>query len=351
MGVRLKTGRMISDYHAPYIIAEIGANHNGDMDLARHMIMAAKECRCDAVKFQSWDPSSLIAQEEYSRNTKYNDSPKKHFGSLKDMVEKYYLRPEQHEDLKKYCDGLGIDFCSSPFSKGEVDLLLRLDVPFLKAASMDINNLPLLRYMARTKKPIILSTGMATLAEIETAVKTIQAEGNREIVLLHCVSLYPPKNEDVHLNNMVMLRQTFGCPVGFSDHTFGVAIPLAAAALGACVIEKHFTTDKNLPGWDHEISADIIEMRAIVDGARSICSALGGSQRVVSEQEEVKKLKFRRSLVATREMKAGEKLTENDIGAKRPGHGIPPDQAQHVLGRTLKRNVQYDQVISWDDLN
>jgi len=349
--IHIKQGISIADYQQPYIIAEIGANHNGDMDLARHMIKAAKQCGCDAVKFQSWGPASLICREEYARNTKYADSPKKHFGSLQDMVEKYYLRPKQHEELKAYCDELGIDFCSTPFTKTETDLLCQIDVPFLKVASMDVNNLLLLRYIAQTKKPIFLSTGMATLFEIETAVKTIESEGNQQIVLLHCVSLYPPKLEDVHLNNMKMLRQAFGYPVGFSDHTFGSSIPLAAVALGACVIEKHFTTDKELPGWDHEISADINEMSAIVDGSRSICSALGGFQRTVSKEEEAKKLKFRRSLVASRDLKAGEVLKKEDVDAKRPGNGISPDKLQYVIGRLLKRDVEYDQVISWDDFN
>lgn len=351
MEVQLKTGKIIADHRPPYIIAEIGANHNGDMALARRMVKAAKECGCDAVKFQSWDPKTLICREEYERNTTYDDSPRKHFGSLRDMVERYYLRPGQHGELKKYCDEIGIDFCSTPFSKHEVDLLCGLNVPFLKVASMDVNNLSLLRHIARSGKPVILSTGMATFAEIEAAVRAIEAEGNRQVVLLHCVSLYPPENEDVHLNNMESLRKAFGYPVGFSDHTFGVAIPLAAVALGASVIEKHFTTDKGLPGWDHEISADMGEMRAIVEGAKSIFSALGSHHRTVSEREEAKKLKFRRSLVAARAIKAGEILKEQDVDAKRPGRGIPPDQIQCVIGRTLKKDIQYDQIISWDDFN
>ncbi len=250
----------IKNYGEPYIIAEIGANHNGDIELAKKLIDKAVECGADAVKFQSWTPTSLICKEEYDKNQVYNDSPKKHFGSLKAMVEKYYLREEQHFELKEYCDKIGVDFCSTPFSKEEVDLLMKLNVPFIKVASMDINNLELLRYMAKQNKPIILSTGMSTLGEIEKAVEVIEEEGNNQIILLHCISIYPPAYEDINLNNILMLEKAFNYPVGFSDHTIGTSIPLAAVALGSCIIEKHFTLDKDMPGWDHEISADPEEL-------------------------------------------------------------------------------------------
>lgn len=263
MKVQLTPKKEVFNFCEPYIIAEIGANHNGDMDLAKKMIDSAVECGCDAVKFQSWTPDSLIAKEEYDRNQSYDDSPKKHFGSLKEMVEKYYLRDEQHFELKEYCESKGVDFCSSPFSNKEVDLLVSLGVPFLKIASMDINNIPFLKYAAKTMKPIVVSTGMSTLSEIEIAVKTIQEEGNSNIVLLHCISIYPPKDKDIHLRNITMLQQAFNLPVGFSDHSFGASIPLASVALGACIIEKHYTLDKDLPGWDHEISANPDEMKTI----------------------------------------------------------------------------------------
>ncbi|MGC9337717.1 MAG: N-acetylneuraminate synthase family protein [Candidatus Cloacimonadia bacterium] len=343
--------REVSDFSIPFIIAEIGANHNGDMELARKMIDSAKDCGCDAVKFQSWTPDSLIAKEEYDRNQKYNDSPKKHFGSLKEMVEKYYLRPEWHMDLKHYCDDQDIIFCSTPFSPDEVDLLVKIDAPFIKVASMDINNIVLLRHIARKNKPIVLSTGMATLAEIENALKIIEGEGNTQIILLHCISIYPPEYQDIHLHNIPMLRQAFGYPVGFSDHTIGVSIPLASVALGVCLIEKHFTLDKNLPGWDHEISADPEEMKVIVEESKHIVKALGLYQRVVSQAEEEKKLKFRRSIVVNKDLLKDSIVTAEDIEFKRPGSGIRPDEDHYVIGRTLKRDLCKDELIRWEDLD
>lgn len=286
---------------------------------------------------------------QYARNQKYNDSPKKHFGSLKEMVDKYYLRSEQHTELKQYCDRVKITFISTPFANEEVDLLDKLDVPFFKIASMDVNNLSLLKHAAGKNKPIVLSTGMATLAEIENAVKTIEAEGNKQIILLHCVAIYPPVYEEINLNNIFMLRQVFGHPIGFSDHTIGTSIPLASIALGACVIEKHFTIDKDLPGWDHEISADPDEMKVIVEESRNIAMALGQYRRIVGPEEETKKAKFRRSIVTKTDLKKGEILREENILFKRPGTGICPDALSHVVGRELKRNISSDEIIRWDD--
>lgn len=334
----------------PYLIAEIGANHNGDLELARKMIDAAKACGADAAKFQSWTPSSLIAREEYERNQNYDDSPKKHFGSLKEMVEKYYLREDQHRELKVYCDEIGIDFCSTPFSHAEADLLNDMSVPYHKVASMDINNLDLLRHISRSQKPVLLSTGMATLAEIEQAVLTIEGEGNSNIVLLHCISIYPPAYEDIHLRNIIMLQQTFGYPVGFSDHTIGFSIPLATVALGCCLIEKHFTLDKNLPGWDHEISSDPNEFSLIVNESRNIARAMGNFRRQVCPAELEKKHKFRRSLVSTKRLEQGHVISDADLTCKRPGTGIAPDEKRFVIGRTVARALEVDELVRWGDL-
>ncbi len=342
--------REIKDFDVPYIIAELGSNHNGDMDLARKLIDSAKACGCDAVKFQSWTPASLIAKEEYDRNQKYNDSPKKHFGSLKEMCEKYYLRPQQHEELKRYCDKVGITFCSTPFAYDEVEMLEKLNVPFFKIASMDVNNLLLIEYVAKKNKPVLLSTGMATLAEIEKAVQTIEKTGNKQIILLHCISIYPPVYEDIHLNNLAMLRQTFGYPVGFSDHSKGVVIPLMSVGLGSCVIEKHFTLDKDMAGWDHEISSDPQEMKVIVQESRNVIAALGSHRRIVGAAEQSKKIKFRRSIVAKKDMKEGTAVDLNDLVFKRPETGICPDETRYVVGRKLKRNIAQDEVLKWEDL-
>src|ERR1700741_470355 len=236
----------------PYIIAEVGSNHNGDMELCRELIEAAANAGAHAVKFQSLANSSLVSEEEYARNTEYSDK-KKHFGSLREMGTAYQLTVGTHHIPRPHLRDGGIAFCSTPFSIDEVDLLESLDVPFFKIASMDIVHLPLLRYVARKGRPIVISTGMATLSEIEQAVETVRAEGNEQILLLHCVSIYPPELETVHLRNMATLQQAFDVPVGFSDHTLGATIPLAAIALGACIIEKHFTLDQDMAGWDHAI--------------------------------------------------------------------------------------------------
>jgi len=344
--------KSVYNFSEPYIIAEIGSNHNGDMKLAKKLIDSAKKCGVDAVKFQSWNPNSLIAQEEYSRNQTYDDSDggKKHFGSLREMVEKYYLRKEQHYELKEYCDNIGIDFCSTPFSNEEVDLLIDLDIPFIKVASMDINNIELLKYIASKKKPVVLSTGMATMCEIERAIKTIEIEGNTEIIILHCVSIYPPDYKDINLRNITMLQHMFDYPVGFSDHTIGTSIPLASVALGSAVIEKHFTLDKDLPGWDHAVSADPRELEEIVRESKNITMALGKYKRFISLAEEEKKAKFRRSIVSTRKLVKGKIIQIDDITFKRPGIGIQLEEKKYVIGRTLKRDINEDELIKWDDL-
>ncbi len=341
--------RKIETKKEPYIIAEIGSNHNGDMGLAKKMIQEAKKCGADCVKFQSFGTNSINSKEDYDRNKKYNDSRKKHFGSLREMVKKYYLRKEQHYELKKFCDEIDIDFSSTPFSREEVDLLVDLDVPFIKVASMDLNNLQLLEYIAKKMKPVILSTGMADLGEIEKAINVFENSGNKEIVLLHCISIYPPEYEDVNLKNITMLKKAFGYPVGFSDHSLGTSIPLASVALGSCIIEKHFTLDKDLSGWDHEISANPSELKEIVLESKNIVAALGTTRRVVSQSELDKRERFRRSLVVSRDVKSGEILYKKDLLSKRPGTGIRPDEIKYVIGRKMKCNIKADELLSWDD--
>jgi sialic acid synthase SpsE len=349
--IQLTKKAVVSNYGKPYIIAEIGANHNGDMELAKKMIDAAIEAGCDAVKFQSWTATSLISDEEYKKNQKYDDSAKKHFGSLKEMVEQYALTTGQHYELNDYCQQKGVDFCSTPFSNEEVDLLESIDVPFYKVASMDINNVALLQYIAEKNKPVILSTGMSTIGEIEAAIDILEAKGNTNIILLHCISIYPPLYEDIHLNNILTLQQTFGYPVGFSDHTIGFSIPLASISLGACVIEKHFTIDKDLPGWDHEISADPAEMKIICAESDKIFRAMGNHKRVVSKAEQEKKLKFRRSAVANANLPKGSILKASDISFKRPGTGIAPNYLDGLVGRVIKEDISADQLIKWEHLS
>lgn len=349
---KIKIGnKEVYNYSTPYVIAEIGANHNGDMDLAKAMILSAKEAGADCVKFQSWTPQSLIAKEEYDRNQVYNDSKKKHFGSLQEMVKKYALTDDQHRELKTFCDKNDIEFASSPFSKKEADLLNEIGVSFFKIASMDINYIDFIKHVASYQKPIILSTGMSTLSEIESAVEACYSVGNDNVILLHCISIYPPEYKDIHLNNISTLQTAFDLPVGFSDHTIGTAIPLASVALGSCLIEKHFTLDKDLPGWDHEISANPEELKIICSESKNIAEALGSKKRIVSEAEENKKDKFRRSLVISRALKKGHVITSEDLTAKRPGTQIPPNEIDFVIGRKLNIDMEEDSLLKWENLN
>lgn len=340
-------GRVIGEGEPPYIVAEIGANHNGDMELCRRLIDAAKDCGVDAVKFQSWSRASLISKAEYERNTKYgngNGQP-----TLEESVRKYQLTPDQHQEVAAYCQKLKLVFFSSVFSRKEVDLLESLAVPAYKVASMDINHLPLLQYLAETRKPLIVSTGLATLGEIERALAVLQRNGSGPVALLHCVSIYPSPPEMVNLENISTLRRAFNVQVGYSDHSLGTAIPLAAVALGATIVEKHFTLDKTLPGWDHAISADPAEMQYLVKEARHVQQALGSAVRTINEAQLEKRKAFRRRLVVTRELKKGERLTEKDVEFKRPGTGISPDELRYALGRVLNRDVESEEELSWAD--
>lgn len=350
MQIQLTKKKVVADFSKPYIIAEIGANHNGDIGLAKKLIDAAKECGAHSVKFQSWTPNSLVSEGEYQKNQSYDDCPKKHFGSLKDMVNKYYLKAEEHKELKEYCDSIGIDFSSTPFSAAEVDLLNEVGVEYFKVASMDITNHGLLENIAKCNKPVILSTGMASMGEIEEAINVVEATGNSQIILLHCISIYPPEMEDIHLNNITTLRQAFGYPVGFSDHSIGFSIPLASVALGACIIEKHFTLDKDMPGWDHAISADPSELKIICKESENIVRAMGSAKRRVSEAEQKKKLKFRRSAVVSRDLEAGHVLTVDDILFKRPGTGIITHELKYLVGRKLTKAIDADEMLQWEDV-
>ena len=342
-------GRSVGPGEPPYIVAEIGANHNGDMTLCRAMIDAARECGADAVKFQSWSKSSLISRAEYDRNTAYV-SKQRNQPTLEESVDQYQLSRAQHEEISAYCRKTGVVFFSSCFSNAEVDMLESLDVPAYKIASMDVNHLPLLEYVAATHKPVILSAGMATLGEVERAIGTLRAAGSGPVAILHCLSIYPSPPPEVNLRTMDTWRSAFDVPVGYSDHTLGSAVPIAAVSLGACMIEKHFTTDKNLPGWDHAISADPAELRAIVDGARDAFAALGSTARRVSADEIAKRKVFRRRMVARRDMQKGDRLAAADVDFKRPGTGIQPDELRYVVGRAITRDVRAEDELDWSDL-
>ena len=340
----------VKEYGRPYVIAEIGANHNGDMDLAIKMIDIAKECGADCVKFQSWTSHSVSSKKVYEDNYFLNDDYRNRTDyTLEQIVDKYHIDNEKHHLLKDYCDKIGIDFASTPFSKEEVDLLVdELDVPFIKIASMDLDNVPFLKYCATKNKPIVISTGLCGLEDVAIAVQTLKDAGCNDIYLLHCVSIYPPQDDQVNLNNIDMLRTAFGLPTGYSDHTLGAVAPIMSVAKGVCIIEKHFTLDKTMEGWDHKVSADPTDLKLICEAAQHGYEMLGTTCKVVNENQE-RRDAFKRSIVAARPIKKGQIITEEDLAYKRPGTGISPKYYQFLIGKEAKRDITIDELIRMED--
>ncbi len=352
MKIALTPEREVFNFCEPYVIAEIGSNHNGDMALARKLIEAAKAAGADCVKFQSWSKESIFSRKTYEDNYFIADDYRNRTDhTLESIVEAYSISEEELLEMNAFARKLGLDCISTPFSFGEVDFLVdHLEAPFIKVASMDVNNYPYLDYIARKGLPIVLSTGLSELHEIDRAVRTIEEAGNRRIVLLHCVSIYPPRDDQVNLNNIDTLRTLYpDYPIGFSDHTLGFSIPLAAVAKGACIIEKHFTLDKNLEGWDHKVSATPEEMAVICRESKRIARALGSTRIEVPEDAE-RRSSFRRSIVTTRPIKAGEVIRREDLDFKRPATGIPPEYLDFVVGRIAKVDLPCDKPIEKDQL-
>ena len=338
--------KTVCEFDEPLIVADIGANFNGDIGLAKEMIVKAKEVGVDAVKFQSWNKKTFMSAGLY-RNKPADITAFGH-KSMEEFLDFISISEEQLWKMKEFCDDQEILFSSTPFSFHDADVLVDMDVPFIKIASMELNHPSFIKHVAEKNKPIILSTGMGAVGEISKAVEVISSTGNQQLILLHCTALYPPFDEEVNLNNIDYLREVFDCPVGYSDHTIGYSIPLAAVVKGACVIEKHYTLDKKMPGWDHAVSATPEEFKIIVEESKRIVKALGCKERAVGERENEKRKSFRRSIVAKRDLLAGAKLAIDDVDFKRPGTGIPPDQIGSVVGRTLKSDVQADTLLSYD---
>lgn len=340
----------IKEFSRPYIIAEIGANHNGDMQLATKMIDCAKQCGADCVKFQSWNKDSIFSKQVYNDNFFLRDDYRNRTDyTLESIVDKYHINEQQHIMLKEYCDTKDIEFASTPFSKQEVDLLVdKLDVPFIKIASMDLNNTPFLKYVAKKNKPVVISTGLGTFSDLAEAVETLKENGCSQIVLLHCVAMYPPEDQKVNLNNIDMLRMAFGLPTGYSDHTLGTLAPILSIAKGVCIIEKHFTLDHDMVGWDHKVSAEPDELKIICEAARRGPEMLGHYEKLVVEDLD-RRQAMQRSIVAARKIEKGSIITEDDIDFKRPGTGIPPKYSEFVVGRIARRTIEYDEQITKED--
>lgn len=343
----------------PYIVAEIGGNHNGDVDLAKRMIREAKTCGADAVKFQLYRRCDLWTEDHLKE---LNDGivklenvsawETKELG-LKDIfaqVDKFAVQEKEHIEFFNCARECGIDYGTSTFTKKDVDFCIDQKVANLKVASCDVTNLDLIEYVISKDYPTHIALGMATLAEIEAIVNLIPEKCRHNVTLLHCISLYPPKDELVNLKFIETLRQSFGMEIGYSDHTLGFEIPLAAVAMGARVIEKHFTLDKNMPGWDHRVSADPAEMKIICSASKRIADALGDGIKRVSDDELAKRKKFRRTIATVRALRAGEEIRYEDILFKRPGTGIPADRYKEIIGRHVCRDIGENKTLFWEDL-
>ena len=327
------------------IIAEAGVNHNGNFDMARQMIIEAKKAGADYVKFQTAVPELVIST--YAPKAEYQKETTGAGESQLEMCKAIHLPLSDYTRLKDICDEVGIGFMSTPFDLVSIDCLDALKMDYWKIPSGEITNLPYLRKIASKGGRVILSTGMSTLEEVSTAVEILVAGGiaRRDIILLHCTTQYPPPAEAVNLRAMDALR-AIGCGgVGYSDHTVGITIPIAAAARGAVVIEKHFTLDRNLPGPDHRASLEPDQLAAMVSAVRVVEQALGSGVKEVAEAERPNIAVARKSIVAARDIRAGEVLTEENITVKRPGNGISPMLWDKIIGTTASRDYSADELI------
>lgn len=333
-----------------FIIAEAGVNHNGSLDLALRLVEAASVTGADAVKFQTFSADKLVAhgveKAEYQKDQTGNGDQ---YGMLKQLE----LSVSDYEEIVKRCNQLGIEFMSTAFDSESLDLLVRLGVRRLKIPSGEITNIPLIRAHAQKNLPIILSTGMSTLAEVSDAVDVIIKElgSNADLTLLHCTSSYPTPLQDVHLNAMLTLKSEFGFPVGYSDHTQGTLAALAAVSAGGEVIEKHLTLDRELPGPDHKASIDSNDMRNLVKSIRDIELLLGSHEKRPTEAERPILAIVRRSIFLRREISVGDKIFRDDLIMLRPGTGIPPCDLDQVVGCMAKVNMGSGHMLAWEDLD
>lgn len=330
------------------IIAEAGVNHNGDMSIAKKLVDAAKDAGCDAVKFQTFKAESLVTK--LARKALYQIENTGGSDSQFAMLKKLELTRAHHMELVQYCRQKDILFISTPFDEQSADLLEELGMELFKIPSGEITNKPFLQHIARKQKPMILSTGMSTLGEVDEALTWIYETGNRQVTLLHCTSNYPTDFKDVNLKAMLTLRDAFKVRVGYSDHTPGLEIPAAAVALGAEVIEKHFTLDKNMEGPDHKASLEPEELKRMAAMIRNIEAAMGDGIKRPSVTEKDTAAVARKSVVAGANITRGEMISRDMIAVKRPGTGIPPKYIDWMIGRRALRDISADETIGFEDI-
>ncbi len=343
--IKLKN-KLIGAGESCFIIAEAGVNHNGDLKLAKKMVEVTKEAGADAIKFQTFKTESLVTKD--AEKERYQKALVKE--SQYEMLKKLELGQKEQRDLFFYCQKRKIIFLSTPYDEESADFLEKLGVPAFKISSSDLTHLPLLKYIAKKKLPMIISTGASYLKEIEWAVKAVKEEGNNKIILLHCTNIYPASLQDVNLRAIDTLRKTFNLPIGYSDHTLGMTIPIAAVAMGAKVLEKHFTLDRNLPGPDHKASLEPQEIKKMVEAIRETERALGSSlKKPVKGEYEDRKL-GRRSIVAEVDIPKGAIITKDMLAIKRPGAGILPQYINEIVGKRAKKSIKADTLLTWKNI-
>ena len=326
-----------------FIIAEAGVNHNGSFELAKQLVDKAVWAEADCIKFQTFNSKNLVSKNaqkaEYQKKT--TDSSE----SQLDMLKKLELSKEQFVELRDYCNQKGIMFLSTPFDLESIEFLASIGVKIWKIPSGEITNYPFLRAIGKRKESVIMSTGMCTLDEVRDAIGVLKTFGTSDITLLHCTTEYPAPYDSVNLNAMLTLQNEFGFNVGYSDHTNGIEVPVAAVAMGASVIEKHFTLDKNMEGPDHKASLEPDELKLMVQSIRNVELALGDGTKRPSDAEKKNIAIARKSIVAACDIKKGEMFTEENLTAKRPGNGISPMKWNYVIGKSAKRDFSEDELI------
>lgn len=347
MATNIKIGnRLIGENRPVFIIAEAGVNHNGDIRLAKKLIDAAAAAGADAVKFQTFTPELLV-----TKTAEPAEYQSKNIGKAEtqfQMLKRLELSRPNHFILRDYCEKKKIIFLSTPFSEPDADFLEKLKAPAFKVSSGDFNNLPFLRHLAKKGKPLIVSSGMSTLPEVRAAVKAIKQTGNNKIIVLHCTSTYPAAPADLNLRAIKTIRDELKVSVGYSDHSEGSMASILAVALGACLIEKHFTLDKNMAGPDHKASLNPEELKSFVKSVRQAEVMLGSFEKKCSPQEANSRLSGRKSIVANRAIPAGAIITRSDLIMKRPGFGLSPAAIGKVVGKIAKKNIKNDIIITWE---
>lgn len=341
-------GRKVGPGNPCFIIAEAGVNHNGSTELAIELIDAAADAGADAVKFQTFNAQKLASAN--APQADYQRLAAKKIETQLQMLQRLELSAEAHRTLIEHCQKRDIVFLSTPFEEESATFLDTLDVPAFKIPSGEITNLPFLAHVARTGRPMIVSTGMCNLGEVEEAVGTIEATGHRQMVLLHCVSNYPANPADVNLRAMLTLQAAFNLPVGYSDHTLGTAVGTASVAMGACVLEKHFTLDCNLPGPDHQASIEPAELKYLVQAIRVVESAMGDGRKTPVSNESNTSAVARKSLVAANNIAAGDEITEALLAIKRPGNGLPPKMKSFVVARRARVDIAAGELLRLEDI-